>query len=96
MSVEDRRMNIYKWESCCFIDFKFSVSFKIKKKLKVDWIKECWRIIREKFQKSCVNKIKKNERVSKSNFNEIKEDERIAENKVNEIEECERIIYKKF
>lgn len=110
MSVEDWRVNMYKWESYCFIDFRFSVSSRVKRKLEIDWIEECWRVVREEFQESCVDKVEEDERVSEScvdrveegervsesDFDEVKEDERVSEDDVDEIEECERIVCKEF
>lgn len=96
MLVEDWRLNIYKWKSCRFINFKFSVSSKVKKELEINRIKKCQRVIYKRFQEICLNKIKEDEIVSESDFNKIEEDERISEDDVNKIEECERIIYKEF
>jgi len=75
---------------------KFSVSFKVKRELEINRIEKCQRVIHERFQEICLDKIEEDERVSESDFNEIEEDERISEDDVNEIEECERIIHKEF
>ncbi len=95
-SVEDWRVNIYKWESCCFIDFRFSVSSRVKRKLGVDRIEECRRVVREEFQEICLDRVEEGERVSESGFDEVEEGERVSEDGVDEVEECERIVRKEF
>ncbi len=45
--VEDWRVDIYKWESCCFTGFRFSVPSRVKRELGVDWIGECRRVVQD-------------------------------------------------
>lgn len=95
-SVEDWRVNIYKWESCCFTDFRFSVSSRVKRELEIDWIEECRRVVREEFQESCVDRVEEDGRIPENGFDGVEEGERIPEDSVDRIEECERIVRKEF
>ncbi len=95
-SVEDWRVDIYKWESCCFTGFRFSVPSRVKRELGVDRIGECRRVVREGFQEICLGRVGEGGRVPESGFGGVGEGGRVPEDGVGGVGECGRIVRKEF